>query len=166
MNDSLFNEKKKYSKALKDYFKFNKKNKATWLILIQDEKIVDFLLDWLEILSCDFVIKTEKEIKNKLNIISTKDIKKDLIIWFDFILTDNESSSLKDYFESWIIPLIPKNNYLSSILHEFDPLNSEWNSFLYDENNSWSMYYSIIRYLENFKFPYDNRNLVKNIINL
>jgi hypothetical protein len=28
------------------------------------------------------------------------------------------------------------------------------------------MYYAIIRYLENYKFPYDNRNLVKNVVSL
>lgn len=165
MTDSLFAEKKKYSKIVKDFFKFKTKNKPNWLIILNDKEKIDFLLNWLEILSCDFVIKTEKELL-KQNILWANEIKKDLLLWFDFVLTDNETESLKEYFENWITPIVPNNNYLSSILNEFDPLNSEWNSFLYENNNVWSMYYAIIRYLENYKFPYDNRNLVKNVISL
>lgn len=166
MTDNIFIEKKKYSKILKDFLKFKTKNKPTGLIIVKDEKEIDFLLDWLEILSCDFIIKTEKEIKQKLNIISSTDIKKDLLLGLDFIVTDNETEWLNEYLNSWITPIIPNNNYLSSILKEFDPLSNEWNSFLYEDKNKWSMYYAIVRYLENYKFPYDNRNLVKNIINL
>lgn len=164
MNENVFIEKKKYSKILKDFFCFKSKNRPTGLIIVNNSEDIDFLLDWLEVLSCDFVIKTEKEIKNKINIINSNKIQNDLLLWFDFVLTDNNTESLKDFFKNAIIPIVPKNNYLSSILHEFDPLNNEWNSFLYDEKNKWSMYYAIIRYLENSKFPYDNRSLVKNII--
>lgn len=166
MTENLYAEKKKYSKILKDFLKLNTKNKPTWLILVKDSEDIDFLLDWLEVLSCDFVIKTQKELKEKINIAYTKDVKKDLLLWFDFIVADNETEGLSEYFSAWIAPIIPSNNHLSSILNEFDPLNSEWNCFLYTEKNKWSMYYSIIRYLENYKFPYDNRNLVKNIISL
>lgn len=166
MTETIFAEKKKYSKVLKDYYNFKSKNKATWLILVNNESDIDFLLDWLEILSCDFVVKTSKELKEKINIIKSPEIKKDLIIWFDFIVADNEIEWLWEYLKSWITPILPTNNHLSSILKEFDPLNSEWNSYLYADNNKWSMYYAIIRYLENYKFPYDNRNLVKNVVNL
>jgi hypothetical protein len=62
MSESILTEKKKYSKILKDYYHFNTKNKATGLILLQDEASIDFLLDGLEVLSCDFVIKTKKQL--------------------------------------------------------------------------------------------------------
>lgn len=166
MPENILTEKKKYSKILKDYYNFKTKNKAIWLVLVENTDDVDFLLDWLEILSCDFVVKTEKELKQRLNIASSKNIKKDLLTWFDFVLTDNESEGLKEYFSVWITPIIPNNNYLWSVLKEFDPLSNEWNSFLYQDKNKWSMYYALIRYLENYKFPYDNRNLVKNVISI
>lgn len=166
MTNNLYAEKKKYSKILKDYLKLNTKNKPTWLILVKNTEDIDFLLDWLETLSCDFVVKTEKELKQKVNIFYTKEVKKDLLLWFDFAVWDNETEWLSDLFSAWIAPILPSNNHLSSILKEFDPLNSEWNSYLYTDNNKWSMYYAIIRYLENYKFPYDNRNLIKNIISL
>lgn len=166
MTETIFNEKKRYSKILKDFFKFTTKNKPIGLIIIKDDTNIDFLLDWLEILSCDFVIKTQNQIKERLNIVKTNELKKDLLLWFDFIVTDNETEWLNEYFNSWIAPIIPNNNHLSSILKEFDPLSNQWNSYLYEDKNKWSIYYSIIRYLENYKFPYDNRNLVKNIISL
>jgi hypothetical protein len=166
MTDAIFTEKKKYSKILKDFYKFKTKNKAIWLIIVNDEILIDSLLDWLEILSCDFIVKTEKNIKEKTNVAKSSEIKKDLLVWFDFILTDNDSQWLNDFFWLWIIPIIPNNNYLSSILHEFNPLQNEGNSFMYDENNKWSIFYSLVRYLENYKFPYDNRNLVKNVLGL
>lgn len=166
MTDNIFIEKKKYSKMLKDFFKFKTKNKPTGLIIVKDEAEIDFLLDWLEILSCDFIIKTQKEIQEKLNVVKASSLNKDLLLWVDFIITDNESEWLNDFFTSWITPIVPKNNHLSWILKEFDPLSSEWNSFLYEDKNKWSMYYAIVRYLENYKFPYDNRNLVKNVVSL
>lgn len=166
MADNLFIEKKKYSKILKDYVHLKTKNKPLWLIVLQETENIDFLLDWLEILSCDFVIKTEKQIKEKWNISSLSEIKQDLLLWFDFVLTDNNTQQLHEYFKNGITPIIPNNNHLCSILKEYDPLASEWNSYLYEDKNKWSMYYAIIRYLENYKFPYDNRNLVKNLIQL
>lgn len=166
MTYTIFNEKKKYAKAIKDFYNFKTKNKPTWLILLNDEKEIDFLLDWLEVLSCDFVVKTNFELEQKLNVVLSKDVKKDLLLWFDFVVADNEMEWLSEFFKSWITPILPKDNHLSGILKEFDPITSEWNSFLYENKNYWSMYYAIIRYLENYKFPYDNRNLVKNVVSL
>lgn len=166
MTESILADKRKYSKLLKDFYKFKTKNKAIWLIVLEDNKNIDFLLDWLEVLSCDFVVKTEEQLKEKLNVTSSNKIKKDLLVWFDFVVTDNELEWLKEYFSLWITPVVPFNNYFWSILKEFNPLSNEWNSFLYEDQNKWSMYYAIIRYLENYKFPYDNRNLVKNVVSL
>jgi hypothetical protein len=37
---------------------------------------------------------------------------------------------------------------------------------MFKQENSWDIFYSIIRYLENYKFPYDNKALVKNILDI
>lgn len=166
MTDTIYTQKKKYSKILKDFFHFETKNKPTAFILLKNTEHIDFLLDGLEVLSCDFIIQTEKQLKEKINVAYTKNINKDLLLWVDFIILDNETSNLQDYFSSGITPIIPSNNHLWNILKEFDPLTSEGNAYIYKENNQWSLYYSVIRYLENYKFPYDNRNLIKNVINL
>ncbi len=166
MSESILSEKKKYSKMVKEYYHFNTKHKAIGLILLQDEASIDFLLDGLEVLSCDFVIKTKKQLWEKANIASSSEIKKDLLLGFDFVVSDNEMEWLWEYFKLWIVPILPNNNHLSGILKEFDPLQSEGNSFFYLNENKWSLYATIIRYLENYKFPYDHRNLVKNIMSI
>ena len=71
MTESILADKRKYSKLLKDFYKFKTKNKAIWLIVLEDNKNIDFLLDWLEVLSCDFVVKTEEQLKEKLNVTSS-----------------------------------------------------------------------------------------------
>jgi hypothetical protein len=166
MSENIYTEKKKYWKILKDFFKFTTKNKSIGLILVKDLKNIDFLLDGLEVLSCDFIIKTEQKMKSRSNVLIVPEIKKDLLLWFDFIITDNDTQGLNEYFQLGIAPIIPQNHHFSSILKEFDPLLNQWNSFLYKENDKWSLYYAIIRYLENYKFSYDNRNLIKNVIHL
>jgi hypothetical protein len=45
MTDAIFTEKKKYSKILKDFYKFKTKNKAIGLIIVKDEDIIDSLLE-------------------------------------------------------------------------------------------------------------------------
>ena len=68
------------------------------------------------------------------------------------------------YIEKWITPIVLRKNNISTNLTEFNPLQNEWNSFFYEELNKWSIFYSIVRYMENFKFPFDNKNLVKNVL--
>lgn len=166
MWDNIFTQKRDTAKLIKWNYKFISKNKPTGLIILNNINSIDFLLDGLEVLSCDFVVKSEKKLKEKLNIAYDNSIKKDLISWFDFVITDNDLEWLRDYFSNGITPIVPENNYLSTLLKEFDPMKNEWNSFLYKDWNTWSMYAAIVRYLENYKFPMDNRNLVKNICNL
>jgi hypothetical protein len=100
------------------------------------------------------------------NIGYTQKPKQDLLLGFDCIVTDNMLEGLNAYFAQGITPIVPNNHYLKTILAEFDPLDAVGNAFLYQENNVWSMYYALIRYIENYKFPYDNRNLVKNVLAL
>jgi hypothetical protein len=80
MTETLFTDKKKYAKALKDFYNFKTKNKPTGLIIVNDEKSIDFLLDGLEVLSCDFVVKTSKELQDKMNVTKSQEIKKDLLL--------------------------------------------------------------------------------------
>ena len=43
-------------------------------------------------------------------------------------------------------------------------MRSEWNAYFYDESNKWSIFSSIVKYMENYTFPFDNKNLVKNVV--
>jgi len=165
-HDALLREKRKFSKAVKNCYQFQNPARPTLLVVLKDEQVIDTLLDGLQILSCDFVICTEKKLKKYANIVTDSSIKKDLLKGFDGIITDNETENLTTFFQSWIVPILPENNHLSGILKEFDPLESEGNSFFYKKDNVWSLYLGIVRYLENYRFPYDHKNLVKNVLNI
>lgn len=167
LSDSL-TEKKKYNSIIKKTYWFKQVLKPLWLIKISNKEILENLINWLIVLPGWFIIETDllwEELNNELlNFTITKKVKSDLLIWFDFILCDDELENLNSYMQKWITPIIIKKNHLSWLLSDFDPMKSEWNSFTYETNDSWSMFYSIVRYMENHKFPYDNRNLVKNVL--
>ena len=61
--------------------------------------------------------------------------------------------------ESSIKDAIRNSLPMNSILKEFNPLKNEGNSFHYDELNHWAIFYTIVRYMENYKFPFDKLNL-------
>jgi len=162
---SLLVQKTKYKNILIKELWLLRKNKAIWLIDIHEEKILDNLLEWLSKLPVNFVILTNKtKYKNTKNLAFINKISTEKKLWFDFIVWDDEIESLENYFKYWVVPIVKKDNYLSSILKEFDAKESSWNSFLYDDLNHYSIFYALIRYLENKKFPYDNKILVKNLV--
>jgi hypothetical protein len=71
-----------------------------------------------------------------------------------------------EYFKNGIIPIIYNSNHISGILTEFNASKVEWNAFIFESNALCDIYYAIIRYLENYKFPYDNKALVKNVLDI
>jgi hypothetical protein len=42
-------------------------------------------------------------------------------------------------------------------------MKSEGNAFLYDMYDEWSIFYALIKYVENTKFPFDNKALIENV---
>jgi hypothetical protein len=68
------------------------------------------------------------------------------------------------FFNKWVVPIILKDHHITNLLSEFNAKRSQWNSFIFDNNNLCDIYYAVIRYLENYKFPFDNKTLVKNIL--
>jgi hypothetical protein len=142
------------------------KFKPLGLIKLENTKLSDELVEWLKSLPTGFVVYT-KNAETKIlstNIVLTWKLDETDVSWFDFIVCDNEIEELYTYIEKWITPIIIKENHMWSILKEFDPIKNEWNAFFYEESNKWNIFYTIVRYIENYKFPYDNKNLVKNIL--
>ena len=168
MWDLIFNEKKSYFNLVKNSFFKKSDKRINWLSFIKNHETIEFLKEWFSHLPINILFVNDIDLNSDLkwNISFTNNLDKDLSLWFDFILVDNDFEWLNHYLSNWICPIIPKNNHLSSILKEFDPIKTKWNSYLYDDNNKWSIYYAVIRYLENYKFPQDNKNLVRNIISI
>lgn len=163
----LIKEKQKSSNDLKKKYKFWVQNKLIWIIKIIDENILKKMLDWLKNLPSNFVVVSEKDYKNENNIFFIK--REELIpdFWFDFIVYDDEWDCKLDlYLKKWIVPIVNTKNHLSALFKEFNPIMNEWNSFLYSEKNEWSIFYALVRCLENMKFPQDKKNLIKNVFEI
>lgn len=163
----VLKEKKEKNLLLKKKLLLSNRNKAIWLIKINSKTLIKELRDALVVLPCDFVIEVEWANNEKLaeNVVAISKVDDNSVIWFDFIVCDDEINNLNSYFELWITPIVSNKNHLSSLLKEFNPVKNEGNSYIYSSLDKWSIFYALIRYLENYKFPFDNKNLVKNVIN-
>lgn len=163
----LIKLKNDYNTKVKTELSLPKWNTTNGLVVLNNSELVVELIHWLSTLSANFVvIMQDGDHKWSKNVKVVKEVSEELSSGFDFIVCDNEVSNLGRYFEKWVVPLAPKENYMSSILKEFNPMKSEGNSFLYDDENKWSIFYAITRYLENCKFPYDKKSLVKNVFEI
>lgn len=164
--NELLKRKKEFSDKIKSTLSLSRKNKAIWLIKLEANELLIDLLDWLSRLPSNFVIYWDNiSSKQYDNIVFSKD-SDSMRVWFDFFVCDDCDDSLKDYMSDWVTPIIIEKNHFSSLLSEYNPSRSEWNCYIYKDQNKWSIFYAISRYLENFKFSFDNRNLVKNVQNI
>lgn len=162
----ILKEKKDNSILIKQENSFPKKNNFLWLIKISDDKVLGKLIKWLENLECNFLVVTDSDLKSSKNIIIKKGCLNERVIWFDFVLCDNNIENLEEYIKKGITPIIFKDNYMASLLIEFDPIKNEWNSFIFNNYNEWSIFHALIRYLENSKFSFDNKNLIRNVLKI
>jgi hypothetical protein len=161
----LLIQKTKYKNIIIRELNLLRKNKSLWLIDIKKWEVLENLIEWLSKLPVNFVILVDnKNFTNTKNIHFLNKISLEKKVWFDFIVGDDDIDSLENYFKYWVVPIVSSNNYLSSLLKEFDAKASSWNAFLYEDMDSYSVFYALIRYLENKKFPYDNKALVKNLV--
>ena len=149
-------------KELRKAYKIAIKYKAIAYINLEDEKLLWMLIKWLAELPCYFIINSDHVIDKSIkNITCNTNLNDDLLNAFDIEVTDN-FRWVDFYVNNLIVPIIKK--WKSRILTEFDPKESVWNAFFYENNNECSIFYAIIRYLENYKFPYDNKTCVSNLI--
>lgn len=141
------------------------KNLPLWLVRLSSKLIDNTLLEAFKILPANFVIETNLDFDIKINNISfTK--KSTNISGYNFIICDDLEKDLMSFINKWIVPIVWKSHHVSAILKEFNAARVEWNAFLYENNALCDIYYAIIRYVENYKFPYDNKALVKNILDV
>lgn len=163
---SVLAEKKENSLKLKKALWILLKFKPLGLVKINDSEVTKDLIKGLKSLPAGFVvyIKNQKTEIISSNVVITWELEESVLSWFDFIVCDDDISDIESYIEKGITPIILRKNHLSTLLTEFNPLQNEWNSFFYEKLNKWDIFYTIVRYMENYKFPFDNKNLVKNVL--
>lgn len=67
-----------------------------------------------------------------------------------------------EFAQKGIVPILSFEQMNNNSLEPFDALTEKGNCFCFQENNEWDIFAALIRALENFKFSYDWRNIVKN----
>jgi len=151
---------------LKKKLDLKEKYNPLWLIKLTNKDIIKDLRDGLLNLDVWFVIEVDWVENEKIwdNIVVVSSIDESDLLWFDFIVCDNDMENIDVYIKSGVVPIINRDNHLSSIFKEFNPIKNEWNSFFYELSNKWLIFATIIKYTENYKFPFDNKNLVKNLV--
>lgn len=149
----------------KSTYSLPRRSKILIAIHFSENNVTNKILEWLEVLPANFIVfwKNIDKIDSK-NISYNDSIVDFNMQWIDALVCNCEDISLESIMKLWVVPIVNNNNYLGKILGEFHPGRAEWNAYLYENNSHWSAYYALIRYLENHKFPYDNRNLVKNVV--
>lgn len=149
----------------KSQFSLPRRSKILIAVHFTDSEITKNILEWLKILPANFIIFWKNLDKIEAKNISYSDSHTDFDMqWIDAITCNCSDISLESIMKKWVVPIVNDNNYLGKILSEFHPGRAEGNAYLYENNSHWSAYYALVRYLENHKFPYDNRNLVKNVV--
>ncbi len=169
MNTNIFELKNTKKIKLKKEFSLSRsKTKALWLIKLKSKDLIIELRDWLLNLDAEFIIEIPWIDTEKLwtNIIATWKINKNDLVWFDFAIFDQLEVNISNYTNYWVTPIIKKGSHLSSLLIQFNPIKNSWNSFIYEKLNKWCIFAWIVKYLENYKFPYDNKNLVKRVVEI
>lgn len=166
MPNDIFAQKKEASKLLKKKYNFLQKYSPICMVQLKDQNILEKLKKAFKNLDIAFIIVDKEVSANTLdeNIYSTSKFSDNDLLWIDCLICDDTIKGIDIYMKSWIVPIIERNTHLSWILQEFHANRNEWNTFFYDYNNEWSIFASLIRYLENYKFTFDNKNLVKNVL--
>lgn len=157
---NLVKEKRTNAAQLLSTHGLVKSYKALWIVKVSDKKILKKLLKGFWELKTNFIVVTSESFDvDKSNIVFISD-NKFLDSGADFIICDDSMECVSGCLEKAITPITIEGN---TVLSQFDPMKNQGNSYLYDSVNEWSIFATLIRYLENYKFSFDNKNLVKNI---
>ena len=161
---SILKKKKENKQKLLNSFELKDVKKSLWLIVLNKELVDDVLIDALKILPANFIIVSGEVFAWNKNIAFSKDILQNS--WFDFIVCDDCEDNLMKHLKDWIVPIVFSKHHIVSLLSEFNAAKVEGNAYIFENNALCDIYYAIIRYLENYKFPYDNKALVKNVLDI
>ena len=161
----IMSEKTLIREKIKSKFNLPKRSKTLIALYFSDSDMTQSILSGLDILPANFIIVGGNiDTSEAKNIVHIKKIEEIDMQWIDALVCDCKDISLEKIMSMWVVPIVIEKNYLWKILSEFSAARGEGNAYLYQDFSYWSAYYALVRYLENMKFPYDNRNLVKNVI--
>ena len=84
-----------------------------------------------------------------------------LLMAADMAVVFNSHLELINLLMSYGVVLVSEDR--SPLLENYKPNEETGNSFLYKKRDLWSVYASLVRALESYKFPYDWNNIVRKL---
>lgn len=111
----------------------------------------------------DFFTELSKEHPKRIAIVSENDgNKRKIYAASDIFLSTGNSEECREELDKamcyGVIPISPENE----LVLDYDGAKEIGNAFVYIENSPWSFFASLIRAMENFKFPYDWKTIQEN----
>ena len=94
------------------------------------------------------------------------------------ILLEEKNETILAGADAWITDIIDISIPVNTLLHnivvpivptwdkrfsDFNPMKFEGNAFLFEKVDEYQMFASLVRYLENVRYPGDKRTLLKNV---
>lgn len=146
---NLKNQKEEKRATLLRAHGLPKTTRAIVVSFVQDAGIQAFLT--LACSSLGIVLLTEK---NEV-----------ILAGADAWITDtlDESIPVSMLFQQGVVPIVPKENPHKKLFSEFNPMKFEGNAFVFEHADEYQMFASLVRYLENVRYPGDKRTLLKNV---
>lgn len=85
-----------------------------------------------------------------------------ILAWADAWITDvlDTSIPVDTLLQNVVVPIVSAWDKRFS---DFNPMKFEGNAFLFDTVDEYQMFASLVRYLENVRYPGDKRTLLKNV---
>jgi len=118
------------------------------LMGIGTQKYQDYFTELAEKNSKQIVIVPDND-ENKRKVYAASNI---ILIPADSTECMKEAQNAMQY---GVIPIISEQDFVE----DYDPVQEKGNAFVYSEGSPWSFFATLIRALENFKFPYDWKNI-------
>ena len=162
--DTLLVEKKKSKNRLLKEHSFPRSTRVVCVISIKDMNVRDFLIDGLGSLGVGCIVVGGSHYD--LDHVSGVDrLRKDHLYGADFFVHDNETKDIDvmKLLSHGIVPIMPEKNNFTSLLKQFNPIAFSGNSFLYNKNDKYNIFASVVSLLENMKFQAVYKRLLKNV---
>lgn len=167
--DSLISKKRLAKKNLSDVVSFNYKKPLVGVFLDtkltkKDEETLKGLFDGVANLGLEMVVVADTNLdffkNNGVKILPySRKNRKLLLEASDMAL----SFSFNDVHEMFLYGIVPVTGERPEVKN-YDPTHETGNSFVYNKENTWSVFAALVRALETYKFPYDWKSIVRSAI--
>lgn len=115
----------------------------------------------------DYFTNLAEKNNQKIAIVSNSDEeKRKIYAACDITLIPNSSEECveeaRQAMKYGVIPVIPPQDFTE----DYNPVQEKGNAFIYTKDSPWSLFAIFIRALENFRFPYDWKNIAANAMGM